>query len=361
MKEKKSNIFIILVFIAIITLPQIIYVLNKTEKTEISTSENRKLNDRPTMELATITEYPEKFDNYYNDHLPFRTNLRNFWTSINYKLFNTTVDSRVVLGKEGWLFYRGDKSIEQAQGILEYSDKEKESILLGIQKNVNELEKKGIKTYVFIAPNKENIYREYLPNTIPIKSDISRTEELVKYIKNKSDINIIYPKQELKKAKGKHQVYRKYDTHWNKIGAFIGTVELQKAIDTQFSYDTDNIKIKQLEKNEGRDLANFASLEKNISETAVMVDDFYPEVKYSINTNKQYEEYISNSNNNQTVLFVGDSFKDDMKVYFSKLYSKVIYLHRDNYTKDLIDKIKPDIVVIEAVERLSSSISKQLT
>lgn len=360
MKENKSNIFIILVFISIITIPQIIFSLTESEKTEVSIAENRKLNDKPVLKLETITEYPQKFDNYYNDHLPFRTKLRELWTNMNYNLFNTTVDSRVVIGKEGWLFYRGNKSIEQAQGILEYSDKEKDDILVAIRNNVNELRKKGIKTYVLVAPNKENIYREYLPDSIPIKDTESRTEKLVKYIQENSDINIIYPKEELKKAKEKYQIYRKYDTHWNKIGAFIGTAELQKKIDRQFLYNMNTIKVKKLESNEGRDLANFASLEKNISEKAVIVDDFYSEVEYSVNKNKQYEEYISNSKNSQTVLFVGDSFREDMKPYFSKLYSRVIYLHRDDYTKDLIDKIKPDIVVIEVVERFSSALLQQL-
>ena len=59
-------------------------------------------------------------------------------------------------------------------------------------------------------------------------------------------------------------------------------------------------------------------------------------------------------------MFIGDSFRTNMKPTFSKLYKRVVYLHRDKYTYDLIEEIKPDIVVIEAVERSSYQIGKDL-
>ena len=187
MNKNKTHILLVLIFIGIITLPQIIFwfVKEKDAEIEISESENRKLNTKPELKLSSILEYPQKYDNYYNDHLPFRDKLREFWTNINYNLFHTTVDDRVVIGKEDWLFYRGDDSIRQVQGLKEFTLSDKKNVLLGLQKNVDRLEIEGIQTYVLIAPNKENIYREYLPDTIPIKKNVTRTEELIEYIKVK--------------------------------------------------------------------------------------------------------------------------------------------------------------------------------
>ncbi|MCI9016696.1 MAG: hypothetical protein HFJ53_06005 [Clostridia bacterium] len=362
MNKNKTHILLVLIFIGIITLPQIIFwfVKEKDAEIEISESENRKLNTKPELKLSSILEYPQKYDNYYNDHLPFRDKLREFWTNINYNLFHTTVDDRVVIGKEDWLFYRGDDSIRQVQGLKEFTLSDKKNVLLGLQKNVDRLEIEGIQTYVLIAPNKENIYREYLPDTIPIKKNVTRTEELIEYIKEKSDITVVYPKIELIDAKEDYQVYRKYDTHWNKVGAFIATIALKKQIDPDFSYDFNNIKIEKIDEKDSRDLANLASLNNNIAEAKLIVKNFFPEIKYVINEEERYEEYISNSPERKTVLFIGDSFREDMKEYFSKLYNRVIYMHRDKCSKDILENIKPDIVVIEAVERYSALIGKNL-
>lgn len=358
MKGKKSNIVLILTFIAMISLPQLVFWIMNKEIEEVSQTENRKLNAKPEFKIATITEYPKKFDDYYNDHLPFRTELKNFWTNLNYDLFNTTVDSRVVIGKEEWLFYRGNKSIEQVQGLWKYSEKEKEAILREVQNNIGKLKEKGIDTYILIIPNKENVYKEYLPATIPIKSDISGTEELIQYIKENSDIKLVYPKQELIRAKEKYQVYKKYDTHWNAIGSAIGTISLQKAIDPKFNYF--DIEAEKVEQVEDKDLANFATLSDKVFEKAYKVTNFYPEITYERKVMAKYEEYLSNSSNNKTVLFIGDSFRVAMKEHFSKLYSRVIYIHQKDYTANLIEEIKPDIVVFETVERFSSIIAKNL-
>lgn len=360
MKQNKSHIVIIVLFIAMITLPQIVFWMTKDETSDVSSTENRKLNEKPELEFTTITEYPKNFDDYYNDHLPFRTELRNLYASLNYNIFNTTIDNNVIIGKNGWLFYRGNNTIEQLQGTMEYTTKEKNYILTNLQMNFDRLKEKNIEMYVLVLPNKENVYREYLPSSIQIKKEISMTEELIKYVKDNSNINIIYPKEELLKAKEKYQVYRKYDTHWNKIGSFIGTIALQKAIEPNFSYDINSIEIKRIEETDFRDLANFASLDEKISENIVKVDNFYPEIKFTLNKNDQYEEYVSNSENDKKILFIGDSFREDMKEYFSKLYKRVIYLHTDKYTESLIYEIKPDIVIIESVERYSKQIGKKL-
>lgn len=360
MNKIKADRLLIIVFIAIIILPQIIFWFINKETIEVSTTENRKLNSKPKLEFETITSYPKNFDNYYNDHLPFRNELRKIWTNLNYELFKTTVDNRVLIGKDGWLFYRGDQTIEQTRGIIGYTNKEKEDILSKLQSNVDRLKEKGIETYVLVLPNKENIYREKLPNSISIEKDKTKAEELIDYIKENSDINIVYPKEELLEAKEKYQVYKKYDTHWNKVGALIGTICLQTTIDPKFSYSLNNIKIEEIEEKDNNDLANFASLNEKLFENVRRVTNFKNEIEYTKLEESEFEEYISNSKNDKTILIIGDSFRRNMVEYLSKLYRRVVIVHRDKYDKKLIEEIKPNIVVIEAVERYSESISKSL-
>ena len=356
MKQKLSNLFIVIIFIAMITVPQIVWWGIGGSSEDVATTENRKLRTKPELKLETITNYPKAFDSYYNDQLPFRSKLIKAWASINYDLFGSTIDSRVVIGKDGWLFYRGDISIQQAQGISEYTDKEKNEILQNLKFNQDKLKEKGIEYYALVIPNKENVYKEYLPDTIPIKEEASRTEKLIDYIRENSYVNIVYPKEELLQAKEKYQVYKKCDTHWNDIGALVGTIALQKEIDSDFSYDINNIEIQNLGEI-GGDLVNFASLSGKLDEENIRVNNFYPEISYE---RKEKERFISNSENDKKVLFIGDSFREAMRTYFSKLYGEVVYVHRDNYKEELLDEIEPDIVIYEAVERYSDFLIEKL-
>lgn len=362
MKEanKITHIIITILFIAIITLPQIAYWIINEEEAEISISENRNLSPKPTLELSTITEYPNAFENYYNDHLPFREQIKWLWSNINFYLFHTLVSDEVILGKEDWLFYRGDRSIELITGKEEYLDYEKEAIIKNTQENARKLKEKNIDMYVLVLPNKENLYREYLPDTIPSAKHLSQAEEMIEYIKENTDVNLIYPKEELTKMKEKYQIYRKIDTHWNQIGACIGTIALQKEIDTEFNYNIEEIYVETEENEEECDLARFIGMEKNWSEKKLEVTNFYPDITTSVITNDKYEEYISNAENKKTVLLIGDSFRNNTRDYLPKLYEKVIYMHRDQYSEEIIEEINPDIVIIEVVERYFRSLADKL-
>ena len=96
----------------------------------------------------------------------------------------------------------------------------------------NYLNEKDIDFYILVAPNKENVYSNYLENKITRSNrKNSRTEELIEYLSKNSQLNIIYPKEILVKNRKKYNTYYKYDTHWNDYGAYLGTVELMKQID----------------------------------------------------------------------------------------------------------------------------------
>lgn len=356
MKKNIHNIIVIILFIAMITLPQIIYKIIPKQENEISETENRMLSSKPKLELSTITEYPKNFDNYYNDHLPFRLNLRNFWATLNYNIFNTTVENGIIVGKNGWLFYRGDESIEQAQGINKYTNEQKVELLEKLQAKLKSLNEMDIETYILILPNKENVYKDYLPKTIPIKEEKSKIEDLINYVEENSDIHIIYPKEELLQAKNIYQVYRKYDTHWNKIGSCIGTVALQSKINEKFDFKISDFIINQNKEKEPRDLADSANLSNELYENIVYVDNFYDNIEYNIEENEQYEEGNSDAKDDRTVLFIGDSFRKNMRDYFTRLYKRTIYVHRNNCNRNMIEEIKPDIIVFEAVERYAVEI-----
>ena len=160
---------------------------------------------------------------------------------------------------------------EKYIGIEKYNFTEKE--LEKAKNNLihfrDELKKKNIDFIFMVCPDKQSIYFEYMPDYIKRKSIKSGTDIFVEYIKNNTDIKVVYPKEELLKYKDKYQLYYKYDTHWNNLGAYIGYSELMKSLNIYVD-NIDNVNIKSLSANERfnfdihfyNDMANMLSLSK---------------------------------------------------------------------------------------------------
>ena len=131
------------------------------------------------------------------------------------------------------------------------------------------------------------------------------------------------------KVKEKYQLYIKHDTHWNEVGACIGTIALQKMIDPEFEYDINSLEVKEEGEEILKDLTKFAGIESQVTEPKLVTSNFYPNVEVS--SNEEKTEYTSNAENDKTVLFIGDSFATATKQSLPKLYKKVYYQQKGEY------------------------------
>ncbi len=361
-KENILNIIIIGVFVLIIFMPQITFFFAKSYL-ETDTSENRKLAEKPQFEYKTITKYPEKYNSYYNDNLPFRGYLKKAWTNINLFIFNDSTNKNVLLGKkennnlkEMWLFYCSESDgnpVDEVQGITNFTKEQKEQMYKTIVQNTETLAQKNIRLYYLICPDKENIYKENLPDTIRVSGE-SRTDKLVDELRKKGVTNIIYPKEELLREKENGQLYYKQDTHWNFFGAFTGYKNAMNVIEPNLEcYDY----TVEWEKNkvQNRDLINM------LGKSNFFVDDeptinYFNDITYKTSTIKTETNQIEitecqNSLVDNTIMIIGDSYRSAMIPYFARTYKKCIFLHKTDFSNELVEKYAPDSIIIENVER----------
>ena len=75
-----------------------------------------------------------------------------------------------------------------------------------------------------------------------------------------------------------------------------------------------------------------------------------------INPFGNYDEYLSDSPNQETFLHIGDSFRDAQQQFIYKDFQKVISWHYENLYNDNSDAVKnaikeSDVIVFEVVER----------
>ncbi len=275
----------------------------------------------------------------------------------------------VIQGKEGWFFYAGEDSIIDSLGVEPFTEEQHANILDKLIKVRNKYTKENRNFILFIPPNKERIYSEYLPDQYKNITGTSRVEELVKYIRKNSDITVIYPKKELLDMKPVHDVYYKSDTHWNMVGGYIGSQSLIKAlmgyIPPVSFYDVDKNPFVV-----GGDLQKLARIPDSwindfyynvLGVTDVTIDATWP-VEDKEQTGQAL--LVANANNPKdmrSIVIVRDSYIMNMLPEIAPYFSKSTYIH----WKEVVNTPKEyfegsDIFVIEYVERYLRDLEKLL-
>lgn len=269
-----------------------------------------------------------------------------------------TVGEGVVLGRFNWLFYEGNNSISYYKGtnILE-EDKLNEYLetVVRLQKLCDE---RGIKLQLMIAPNKEQMYPEYMPSYV-VATEEKRVSRLVKYIRENSGIQILYPIDELKAEELYWQTYYKYDTHWNTAGAFIGTQVLYEALGMPVTSLHDLEVTTGIREGAG-DLVLLGGLDPaQYADDTEYLFSYKPEVNvYEAKGGVDSPIYRSKSYSSNECNFVmlSDSFRLAMLPYLERDFTNMVVAHRD-YVDSLKDSIRgADILVLMAAERYDNRI-----
>lgn len=297
-----------------------------------------------------------------------KENLSRVDSVASYYLTKDIFSVQVVAGTDKWLFY--NSGAEEANPMADYEGtnmftrEESEEVLRAASARQAYAEERGVRYAILVAPDKENIYNEYVPE-IYRHAEKSATDNLVDYLTEKG-VNIISPKEELMEEKNNSQIYYRYDTHWNQLGAYIGVRKALLSWDVTIPDLSDrSFKTKALKDNYHYcgedDLAKMAGLRQVLSdETEYEIDGTIPMDWKSFEKEQKAGE-ISCFHNEEAVygssiLLVGDSYRSSMIPSLREQFADVYVIHRQFYYPDIIDEISPDYYLEEYVERYSRDI-----
>lgn len=267
------------------------------------------------------------------------------------------LNNKVIVGQSDWLFlgelnvpyYTGEKNFKSENEIKEY--------IKPYIKLKNECDKVGKNLVIMICPEKEEIYPEYMP-TMEIVDEVERPIKIRDYIAKNTDLKYLYPKEELLKYKKNYMLYKKYDTHWNPVGAYIASNVLKEALNV----DTIPLRKMKLEKVSvlDADLAYYANTNlENLPWTfTYKFLDYKPnnEVKtLFVKDPVTHDSYSVSCENGakRKVFLIGDSFREATEEFLNKDFEEFycnVYLNMDeDFVKEEIKKA--DDIVILLVER----------
>jgi len=361
-KEK----IVMLVFIMFLVAPGLLFALIGG-KFDNKNYENRKLAEKPTFSVDSWDKYPKGWDDYLNDNAAFKNQFVRLNSIINLELFKITSSDKVLVGKDKWLFYDNKDDgdcIGCYQGTNKYSDEDLEQIKNNLV-NINKMFNKQNKEFVlFIAPNKEQIYSEFMPTNISVVNEERRVDALVNYIRNNTDIKVVYPKDELLKVKEKYQIYNKYDTHWNNVGAFIGTQQITEKLTGKRKY-IEEVKVTSdgVSKNDLSIMINLQNYLKEKTQGNISAYNENVKIKEVDESDKvgiRINKYLSDAADKRKIMIIRDSFSEAMFDQFPREFQTTTFIHRLDFYNQILKDENPDIVVYAVVERDTSALIDQV-
>jgi hypothetical protein len=201
--------------------------------TEYEDTENRELAEPPSLALRDIRRLFPDLDSYLSDRFGLRTSLIRWNSILRVMVLGVSPIPSVVVGKEGWLFYRSEvladgNSLNDYRGTIPLSDSELTKLWGRLEANRRMLGSMGIPYLVVIAPNKHTLYSEHLPDQVQPYRGLTRLEQFSDFLSRHPSARrfVLDLRGPLLEANERLPVYWKTDSHWNSFGAYIGYREI---------------------------------------------------------------------------------------------------------------------------------------
>ena len=351
------------IFMLILILPTLQHQMGFTK--ELDNLEKRELTKMPNF--AWSKSFALTFEEYYDDHFGLRNNLVDWGAAYKTQIFRSSKNPDLVMfGKDKWLFY--NRRVGNSRMFNSYSRTNllmPDSLALLVKswehrKRKYELDNR--KYYLVFWPNKHSIYPEFISSIMKkqIKDTLSRVDQILNYLRiTDSKVSLTDVRPKLLQEKKKHQLYHKFDSHWNDYGAFIGYSDFMAKNSASMGvfpkplhdfdvawedyYGGELIQLLGF-RNNGffREQRPIFTLKNGTDQIENLSVEGFPRLTVRTRNN--------NAGNHLKVLIFRDSFTNSLEQFLSLNFYEVTYIWQ-NHNEYYVNKLDPDIIIDGYVER----------
>ena len=349
--KKTAKILYIFLLFFVLVIP-----ISKIDESDRSIIENRMLAKFPQN---IDKNFGQGFERWIADRYRFRNIISSTYLKCDRIVSGRISNSSAFEGKNKWLFYKDENSVQNFLDNNLFSIEELEVIKDNLENRQIFLNKLGIKYYLLICPDKNRAYGDFYPNYIQkIGTGGGRGEQVFNYLKDHSQVNVVYPLQQILTERKHNILYFKNDTHWNTLGAFLGYEQLISLCSKDFKL-TNKLNVSDME------LSYKDITDGDLQSMLQLTYEYYTGEKNPV-FNKRlgykfiYKEnkgragvYTINKDNAINVFMFRDSYATSMIPYLSETFGNVRYIWTQNFVGNIesIRAEKPQIVISELVER----------
>lgn len=327
-------------------------------------AENRELAAKPGWPAKGEDWWalPKQYDTYVQDRFPPRSHLIGGLNWLRWRIGDSG-SSRVIVGRDGWLFYDDGSHLGAARAAVPLSDAEVGRWVSTLQARIEAVGAHDAVYTVLVPPVKERVYPEYAPGWFRDGGAAVDAERLVQGAKSRGLDSVIYLLPALREARTRAEpVYSPYDIHWTGLGAYEGYVRLARHLTAQGVpveiWPLSRYQRVDDPKNLPRDVALMLGV-------ADFVRHEFPRYDYAPVASKLRTEYLGERHDwtgarvvdtgqagKPVLLFTGDSFSNDLLPFLYPHFSRLVIAHNQDgfFRADLMERYRPDAVVLEILE-----------
>jgi alginate O-acetyltransferase complex protein AlgJ len=317
-----------------------------------------------------LFRYPAALQTYYNARFAFRGVLMRSHAWLKIKLFNVSSTDRVTIGKDGWLFYAGDATLDCFRRIRPFTRAELDGWAQMLVRRRDWLRKRGIPFLFTIVPNPQTLYPEFMPDSVRRSNNPSRMDQLLAHLRQTTDIDVLDLRPALLTAKQHDRVAYKTDTHWNQIGGFVAYQEISSWMKEHFPAwrtftleDFERVEVPNwhggLSYNLGAPtMFSETRVELRPRGTVHVTSDGQPmptDESFDTAVRRRRVDRRSDDGEIEAALFIRDSQFGAPAQFLSRHFRHSVLLWQKTIDPAVVDEIRPRVVVQEVVERLLMS------
>ena len=341
MKKRLIDILFILLFLVLCLIPSLgILIFGESEA-----AANEILSSRPSVQNrdgSFNTALLSDFSDYIADRFAFRQEMVTAWSEINAKVFSGSVEEQVLLGSDGWLYYRETLDDYLGRGM---SDVELKYAARNLALMQEYAENQGAAFVFTIAPNKNSLYPEHMPTYYPKGHDGSNAERLPavleQYGVNYVDLFEAFRNEEV--------LFFSTDSHWNAQGAALAADHILSGLGMESSYFSGSFT---------NPVSHRGDLYEMLYPAGTMTE---PDPQFSSGFSYICENDPNGGNaitinttaagREGTLLCWRDSFGISLYPYLAEKFGTATFSRASAYDLSQIETLGADTVIIELVER----------
>ncbi|MDB5424509.1 MAG: hypothetical protein JWQ29_1925 [Phenylobacterium sp.] len=327
--------------------------------------ENRVLAQRPPWPkgLSDIHAFRIAADPYVADNFPVRPHLIGLLNRLRMTV-GVSGSPRVVVGRDGWLFFDDGTHLGSTRNDPPLSGPEIRNWLRFLAGRTETLQARGIRYLVVAAPVKEAVYPQFTPSWFGRPSPERATLVLPKLAAaaGVGDVLYLYPPIAAATRAGQ-KTYSRHDTHWTGYGAYAGYAGLMRKLQAM-GVTEGPLPLSAFDQIGGNPKARPRDLALMLGVASFVHIDF-PHIDNLKGESRMRVTYLSDKQDwtgpqlvdtgevgKPVLMMTRDSFSNELLPLLFPHFSRIILTHNQDgfWRPELIDKYKPDVVIMEVVE-----------
>lgn len=223
-KTKSGSAWGFAVFAGLVLLtcaPLLAWLCRVPERTGVR--EMRALVAWPEWRTTKLEKWPAAFEAWLNDHFPSRTRVVQWYGVVRHRWLGEP-STHVVVGRDNWLFYIGEKTVPDLLGRDRLSEAELQQWQRALEGRRAWWRERGADYLLVLVPNKSTVYPEKLPAFLRSQAQSGKFDQLTGHLRDaKSPVAVVDLRPALLAAKAKGTIYWPTDSHWNAEGLATGS------------------------------------------------------------------------------------------------------------------------------------------